>query len=253
MLSGLALSPGEWLAAGGAILFAAVLRGFTGFGFAIAAVPLASLVLPPSRTVAAVLVMQLAIGLRDCFMEWRHADQPTVVRLVLGSAIGMPLGVAALALASATMMRAGLGLMVLVAVALTWKPRPAQLRPHSSLTMATGFAAGICHGLAAMGGPPAVAYFLAFEKRVTVMRSSLMVFFPLASLLGLPMVALAGLLDAPAFMLGVLGMPLMVGGGWLGTWAFRRYGARSYRPLALGALLLTAAASIARAMVDLLP
>jgi Ni/Fe-hydrogenase subunit HybB-like protein len=46
-------------------------------------------------------------------------------------------------------------------------------------------------------------------------------------------------------------MPLMIGGGWLGAWAFRRFGTRSYRPLALGALLVTAAASIARAVVDL--
>jgi uncharacterized protein len=102
-----------------------------------------------------------------------------------------------------------------------------------------------------MAGPPAVAYYLAFERRLPVMRSSLMVYFPIVSLLGLPMVWSAGLLDAPALLLGLLGMPLMVAGGWLGTWGFRRFGARSYRPLALGALLLTAAASIARAGMDL--
>ena len=41
------------------------------------------------------------------------------------------------------------------------------------------------HGLAAMAGPPAVAYYLAFEQRLPVMRSSLMVYFPIVSLLGL--------------------------------------------------------------------
>ena len=116
-----------------------------------------------------------------------------------------------------------------------------------------GVAAGNFHGLAAMGGPPTVAFFLAYERRVAVTRSSLMVFFPVVSLLSLPMVAAAGLLDGPALLLAALGMPLMIGGGWLGARAFRRYGARSYRPLALGALLLTALASLTRALFDLLP
>jgi hypothetical protein len=251
MLTEIDLTPGAWAAAIGAILFAAVLRGFTGFGFALAAVPLASLVLPPSRTVAAVLVMQLGIGLRDCIMEWRQSDRPGIAKLTLGAVVGLPLGVLALAYTPAPVVRAVLGAMVLGAVALTWKPRPADHPPAAAVTIGTGFISGIFHGLAAMAGPPAVAYYLSFERRLPVMRSSLMVYFPIVSLLGLPMVWGAGLLDGPALLLGLLGMPLMVAGGWLGTWAFRRFAARSYRPLALAALLLTAAASIARAAADL--
>lgn len=251
-LTSIGLTPAAWAAAIGAIVFAAVLRGFTGFGFALAAVPLASLVLPPARTVAAILVMQLGIGLRDCIMEWRQSDRPGIAKLTLGALAGLPIGVAALALTPAPVVRAILGVMVLAAVALTWKPRTAEHRPTHAVTVATGFVSGIFHGLAAMAGPPAVAYFLAFEQRLPVMRSSLMVYFPIVSLLGLPMVASAGLLDTPAIVLGVLGMPLMVGGGWLGSWAFRHFGARSYRPLALAALLLTAAASLVRAAADLL-
>lgn len=252
MLSAIALTPGAWLAAAAAILFAAVLRGFTGFGFAIAAVPLVSLVMPPSRTVAAVVVMQVAIGLRDCFAEWRQADRKVLVRLTLGALAGMPIGVAALAMLPASAVRLVLGALVLVAVVLTWKPRRATQPPHAGVTLATGFASGLSQGLAAMAGPPAVTYFLAFEPRLAVMRSSLMVLFPMVSLLGLPMVAVAGLLDSTALVLAALGMPLMLGGGWIGAAAFRRFGGRSYRPLAIGALLITAAASITRALFDLL-
>ena len=251
MLTEIDLTPAAWAAAIGAILFAAILRGFTGFGFALAAVPLASLVLPPSRTVAAILVMQLGIGLRDCIMEWRQSDRPGIARLAAGALLGLPIGVAALAYTPAPIVRAVLGVMVLAAVALTWKPRLATHRPTAATTIATGFVSGIFHGLAAMAGPPAVAYFLAFERRLPVMRSSLMVYFPIVSLLGLPMVWTAGLLDAPALILGILGMPVMIAGGWLGTWAFKRFGTRSYRPLALVALLLTAAASLARAAFEL--
>jgi len=252
MLTHLGLTAGQLAAASAAILFAAVLRGFTGFGFALAAVPLASLVMPPQQTVAAVLLMQLGIGLRDCIVEWKHVEPATIGRLTLGGVIGMPLGVAALALAAPATIRAILGVLVLVAVALTWKPRPAHHKASTRTTLATGFASGTMHGLAAMAGPPVVAYFLAFEPRLHVMRSSLMVFFPLVSLLGLPMVAYAGLLDTAALILGLLGMPIMLAGGWLGTHGFRRWGGRSYRPVALAALLATAAASILRSLSDFL-
>jgi uncharacterized membrane protein YfcA len=252
MLTALGLTGTQLLAASAAILFAAVLRGFTGFGFALAAVPLASLVMPPQQTVAAVLIMQLGIGFRDCIVEWKHVEPAVIGRLTLGGVVGMPLGVAALALASPSTIRAALGVLVLVAVALTWKPRPAHHAASARVTLATGFASGVMHGLAAMAGPPVVAYFLAFERRLHVMRSSLMVFFPLVSLLGLPMVAYAGLLDSAAVILGVIGMPIMLAGGWLGTHGFRRWGGRSYRPVALAALLATAAASILRSLGDLM-
>ncbi len=49
---------------------------------------------------------------------------------------------------------------------------------------------------------------LADERRRAVIRSALMVFFPVVSLRGLPPV---------------------VGGGWLGSWGFKRYDAGQYR------------------------
>ena len=44
------------------VFVAAVLRGFTGFGFGLAAVPLLSLVLPPAEVVPLVITLQVVIG-----------------------------------------------------------------------------------------------------------------------------------------------------------------------------------------------
>jgi hypothetical protein len=59
---------------------AALLRGFTGFGFAIAAVPLLSLGLPPARVVPLAVLMQLLASLLDLraaarITDWRSARQ----------------------------------------------------------------------------------------------------------------------------------------------------------------------------------
>ncbi|MEA2739036.1 MAG: hypothetical protein QOH05_2343, partial [Acetobacteraceae bacterium] len=44
------------------VLAASVLRGFTGFGFGLAAVPLLSLALPPAEVVPLVVTLQVIIG-----------------------------------------------------------------------------------------------------------------------------------------------------------------------------------------------
>lgn len=237
---------------GAAVLFAALLRGFTGFGFAQAAVPLASLFLPPRQVVTAVLVMQVAIGFRDCIVELRSADWRVVGRFVFGTLFGTPIGVLALAALPQPVVRLALGVLVAGAVALSWRPRHATPRPAGRLAMGAGFASGICNGLAAMAGPPAILYFLTSEPRQTVMRSSLMVFFPLASALALPMVAYSGLLGLQGVALGAGGLPLMVLGGWLGTKGFRRFGHRSYRLVATVALLFTALVTIVKGLSELL-
>jgi uncharacterized membrane protein YfcA len=244
------------LAGAGAILVAALLRGFTGFGFALASVPLATLALPPRVVVPAILVIQAAIGLHDCVVEFRRADWRVVAGLVAGSLFGTPLGVLALTALPQPTVRLALGVVVMVAVVATWRPRqadaplPAASR-RTRLSVLAGFASGVCNGLAAMSGPPAILYFMHYEPRHTVMRSSLMVFFPIASAIALPMVYASGLLGWPSVALAAGGLPLMMLGGWIGAIGFRRYGGSAYRPAAGAALLLTAAVAIAKGFADM--
>jgi uncharacterized protein len=247
------IPPAMLALAAAAIVFAGLLRGFTGFGFALAAVPLASLVLPPSRVVPVVLLMQAAIGLRDCIREWRNADGRAVAWLSVGSVAGTPLGLLALAVLPQSGVRLALGAIVAAAVAATWRaPRP-QGGGGRSVAMLSGLCSGVCNGLAAMSGPPAIIHFLLFEPDRSVTRSSLLVFFPVSAALALVPAAASGLVDRLSLALALLGMPLMIAGGWVGTWGFRRAGARHYRMVAASALLVTAIASIARGLAGLLP
>jgi uncharacterized membrane protein YfcA len=254
-----AFSTPALLAGAGAILVAALLRGFTGFGFALASVPLATLALPPRVVVPAILVIQAAIGLHDCVVEFRRADWRVVAGLVAGSLFGTPLGVLALTALPQPTVRLALGVVVMAAVIATWRPRPAAtgdiaapgIRRRTRLSVLAGFASGVCNGLAAMSGPPAILYFMHYEPRHTVMRSSLMVFFPIASAIALPMVYASGLLGWPSVALAVGGLPLMMAGGWIGAIGFRRYGGAAYRPAAGAALLVTAAIAIAKGLAEM--
>ncbi len=246
------LMPGQVAWAAMAIFVAGVLRGFTGFGFAVVAVPLGSLVVPPGMMVTATLLMSTGIGVRDCLVERGRADWPAVRGLVLGAAGGTPLGMLGLMVLPAAWVRLGLGVLVLVALAVTWRPVRHREQLGRGWSVLAGFCSGVCNGLAAMSGPAAIVYFLATQTDRQAVRSSLMVYFPLVSVMALPQAWWGGLLGLQALAIAGFGLPLMVIGGWIGTAMFRRWGQTAYRPVAAVSLAATALAALARGAAELL-
>src|SRR3546814_17838655 len=92
-LNGLfAWSPGALAGAAVAVVLAAMLRGFTGFGFALIAVPLTSLLLPPARSVPMVFTLQIMIGAVDTLRHFRHCDR-SIIPMAIFAVIPTPLGV----------------------------------------------------------------------------------------------------------------------------------------------------------------
>ena len=247
------LTPFQWTWALGAVFCAGALRGFTGFGFAVAAVPLASLVLEPRTAVVSTLLMQTAIGLRDCVVERRRADWRAIAWLAIGGVVGTPLGVLGLTVLPVPWVRLGLGLMVLGAMAITWRPPRLQRRLGRHWAILAGFASGMSNGLAAMSGPPAIVFFLATEPDRARARGSLLSFFPIAAAIALVPAFRGGLVLRDDLLIAAFGLPLMLLGGTIGAALFRRYGQRAYRPVAAISLGLTAAAAILRGLAGLLP
>ncbi|NDV00040.1 sulfite exporter TauE/SafE family protein [Pseudoroseicyclus sp. CLL3-39] len=230
---------------------AAILRGLTGFGFALAAVPMLSLVLPPEEAVVICVLLQALIGLRDIVTLRRQIDRRQILWLSLGALAGTPLGILTLRWLDADVMRLVLGLIVFAAVpALLRPPRPS---PDAALGLAlpVGAASGFFGGLAAMPGPPAIAYFIRAATPPARMRASLMIFFFVTSAIALPGFALSGLVTRSAVLHALLALPVMLAGTWLGGEIFRRTAETHYKGIALAILLATALLSAVRGLAAL--
>ena len=114
-LASLALAPGAFAAVMAVVFGASVLRGFTGFGFAIAAVPLLGLMMSPTQAVALALGLQLLGGLTDFPRASRHCHWPSLKWLVAGAIIGSPAGILLLSIAPASVGRITIGTITLIA------------------------------------------------------------------------------------------------------------------------------------------
>jgi uncharacterized protein len=232
-----------------ATFLAAVLRGFTGFGFALAAVPLLSLALAPARVVPIVVMLQAIAAFFDLRGSWRDCDWRSTRWIIAGLVVGTPLGIALLTSLPADRVRLAIGLLMAASVALLGAGLQLPARPSGALALAVGAVSGLVNGLAAIPGPPVVAYFLALPQAARVARPSIIIVFAATGLAGLTALLLRGLVERDAVMLSLAGLPGLFIGSRIGVIGFRRSDPKLHRPVALVVLGVLAAMLIGRALM----
>jgi hypothetical protein len=247
----LGLAPGEIAFCLAVVLAAGFMRGFTGFGFAMAAVPLLALVIAPARVVPFVILLQLIAGLWDWREARRHAHWRSLPWLMAGALVGTPLGTLGLASLSADWARLVIAGAVLLAVVLLARGFNFAGMPSRPVLAGTGLAAGVLNGIAAMPGPPVMVLYLAGALTVEVGRASLLIFFSVNNAIGAVSAGTAGLIPAGTLVLAALALPPLLVTQWLGRRVFVRSSVVRYRQVALVFLAALAAITAARALYAL--
>jgi uncharacterized membrane protein YfcA len=228
------------------------LRGYTGFGFALASVPALTLILDPADMVPAITVITLIGGLQLVIQVWRRADWPSVWLLLAGAVVGLPFGVIMLRDLPPDLMRAFIGLVVLIAVLLLWRGFTFSDAPSRAMRLVLGALSGLLNGSTSMGGPPVIIFFLASPAGTAIGRASLLVYFFLLSWITLGTAAWGGLLTIRVLSVTVLMLPAMVAGNWMGAHLFNKSSAGTYRRVALIVLAAVAAVATLRAVAGLM-
>ena len=227
---------------------AALLRGFTGFGFAIAAVPLLSLALPPSRVVPLTVVLQVLASVMDLRAASRITDWRSVVWLSPGMVVGTQFGLLLLTHLPANGARIAIGMVIFGSVALLGRGLRLPPRPPSWVAGLAGLISGLMNGLAAMSGPPVVAFLMALPHSASVVRATSLVFFTLTAIVALVPMAVTGLIDRETLLLSLVAWPILLIGSRLGAWGFRHAKSHHHRRVALVILTGLAVLLIARSV-----
>ena len=229
---------------------AAVLRGFTGFGFVMAAVPILSLALPPSQVVPLALLLQIEISALDMRQAVRVCDRHALAWLVPGMIAGTPIGVVALATLAPGAARVAIGALILVAVAVLTKGVRLPPRPSRLVTLAAGLVAGVSNGLAGMSGPAVVTYLLALRLSTEVIRATSIVFFAITAVAALVPMTWHGLVGRATLYWSAAALPALFVGARLGRFGFQRSPAAWHRRVALVVLGVLGAGLILRGLVS---
>src|SRR5881409_3735982 len=142
-----------------AVLGAAFVRGYSGFGFSLLAVTALSLRLPPAEIVPSIFLMEIAASIHMLPAIWREVHWRAIGILLLGYTITVPLGVWFLASVPEAPMKVALGVCVLIAVMLLMRGIVLKQMPSTATTLATGGASGLLNGAFGTGGPPVILFF----------------------------------------------------------------------------------------------
>jgi uncharacterized membrane protein YfcA len=231
------------------VFLASVLRGFTGFGFGLAAVPLLSLVLPPAEVVPLVVTLQVIIGGGGVRAAWPECDWRSVGLLFPGLVVGVPIGLLVLTEVPANLVRLAIGGVIAFSVWLVYRGLRLPPSPSRLVSFGVGLVSGVISGLASMGGPPVVVYLLAVGHSASRMRATAIVYFMLAGCVSFVPMAVRGLITRDILIWSVASLPVLFGGSRIGTWAFFRAKPRHHRLVALITLSILAVLLIGRALL----
>jgi len=230
-------------AATGIVFLAAVLRGFTGFSFALASVPMLGLAMQPARAVPLSLVIVTLGGLFGTRRAFPVCDWRSVKGLALGAAIGSPIGAVVLKYISADAARVAISLFTLAAVFSVGRSGAPQGERPGAHIFGYGLLAGLFNGLAAMPGPPVVAYFMASPLNREAVRASLLVIFQFTAMVGVVSAAALGLIDRETLLLTLCALPAFWIGNSIGLHFFSKGSEAGYRRIVLACLALMALGS----------
>ncbi|MGL4635682.1 MAG: TSUP family transporter [Beijerinckiaceae bacterium] len=145
-------------------LLGGMVRGFTGFGFAMVFVPIASVVVGPVTAVALIWFIDLPFVFPLAAMAFRQTEWREVIPLFIGATLLFPVGVWMLTSIDPVTARWVIALLILSAVATLstgWRYKGA---PGKPLSIGVGGISGITSGLASLGGMPIAVFWLAAQK-----------------------------------------------------------------------------------------
>lgn len=224
-----------------AALCGGLVRGFTGFGFAMIFMPIASSVVPPSLALVLIFLIDCPFALVLGPLAARRSDIRAVSTLLLAASLMLPVGLWLLVTLDPRLMRwiiCGLILATLGLLMSGWRYRG---RPGLPLTLGVGGVSGLFSGMASLGGMPLALFWLSSQtKTPQAIRADMQTYFGLSTLVSMGMLAFKGLLNMPALIIAAVLMPIYGLAMALGARGFHLASEATFRRIAYVIILLAA-------------
>jgi uncharacterized membrane protein YfcA len=228
------------------VFLAAIVRGYSGFGLSLLAITALSLLMPPATIIPSMFMLEIAASLHLLPGIWKDIHWRSLAPLIIGCAIGTPLGVWLLANVPAPPMQVALALFVLTAVCFLWQGFALKTMPGTAASGTVGAASGLANGAFGIGGPPAILFYFASPAGHVAGRASLIAYFLMTDVVGLAFLAQQALVTWDTVYMAAIFLPALILGNWIGARGFKSADPATFRKWVLILLAVLAVLSASK-------
>jgi len=222
------------------VLLAGFVSGLAGFGFGLVLMAILPYLLSV-RVVAPLATLYIPLVFLATIIPVRkHLDWKVLLPVLVGAAVGVPLGVWGLASFPETVVKRVLGAAILAICAyelVLGRRKAVQMRHEWGLPI--GLFAGLLTGAFATGGPPVMIYLTARSESRFAIKAAASAYFIVASLYKVPFLWIHRLLTWEVIRLALFMAPAAAAGVVAGMLLFHKVSNKVFRIVVL--LLLSVA------------
>jgi uncharacterized membrane protein YfcA len=225
---------------------AGFMRGFVGVGSGMLMAPVFAILFGPLETVVMIVLMELMVTAQllpsvHKLIEWR-----VIVPMGIAAAVFMPVGTWLLVTVDGELMARGIAAVVLIFVLLLMSGWRYQGPKRLGFTLGVGTLSGTLMAATSLGNPPVMLYLLSSTDSAATNRANFTGYFCITLITLVTLMAVKGLIVAPAAMRAAIMLPVFAAAAWLGARYFRKATDKVYRQVALGLLLCVAVFGLVR-------
>ena len=230
------------------ILIAGFTQGFTGFGSALVMLPLLTLLIGVKTVVPLVILLGVCINVILFFQVRRHLQWKRVHVLLLACVPGILCGVYILKSMTTGFLELVIGLVLIAFPAwLMSKGAPERQIAHG-WAWPVGFLSGVLGGSVSAGGPPVIIYTALQPWGKLPIKSTLVGFFLVTSVVTGGVQAAGGLMTREVFVYFTSGLPALIIGVLTGSYLFGRVDSGVYRKVLNLLLMLLGVVMLVKAV-----
>ena len=181
------------------VFFASIIRGFNGFGFSATCISGFSFILPAIVIVPIILILEVFISIFMIPYIWNKIDWSFVLKLLIGIAVGSPIGLYLLKYLSPETTHLYVCLIIIFFSVLLMKGYTNRNINNDQSKIFTGVISGTLNGLTTLGGMPVALFLLVTSIQPAVIRGSLAALFFLTDVYAFILSFFGGIVDMTTF------------------------------------------------------
>lgn len=198
-------------------LLAGFIQGLTGFGSALVAIPLLSLIIDIKSAVPLCILNSLVITTYLSLKMRKDLEKKKILPLCIAAVPGILVGSTLLKHVQSSTIRLWLGILLIAYSLYSLFSTPTPRRLHRAWSYVAGFSSGAIGAAFSAGGPPTIIYVALNDWKKDTIKATLSGFFLFNSYLIATVHAISGLTTIEIFAYFMISAPVVLLGTILGT------------------------------------